>query len=151
MSVRVTVDPGRIARALRLRNGVVARRLAERTERTARIAEREAPGSMGRYVTWRVQDGPRGLQGVIECNHPAVRYVLEGTRPHLIRPRRAKALRFEVRGRVVYSAYARHPGTRANNVLVRGTQTGSLTGAAGHPPAIDAGAPAELCDLAPPN
>ncbi|WP_199570522.1 hypothetical protein [Streptomyces murinus] len=119
MSVEVTVDPGKIARTLRLRNGIVARRLSERTARTARIAEREAPGSMGRYISWKVQDGPRGLQGVIVCDHPAVRYVLDGTRPHIIRPRRAKALRFEVGGRVVFAAYARHPGTRPNNFLLR--------------------------------
>ncbi|MFF4755553.1 hypothetical protein ACWD5R_32000 [Streptomyces sp. NPDC002514] len=124
MSVEVTVDPGKIARTLRLRNGIVARRLSERTARTARIAEREAPGSMGRYISWKVQDGPRGLQGVIVCDHPAVRYVLDGTRPHIIRPRRAKVLRFEVGGRVVYSAYARHPGTRPNNFLARALREG---------------------------
>lgn len=124
MSVEVTIDPGRIARTLRLRNGVVSRRLAARTERTARIAEREAPGSMGRYISWKLQAEPGGLQGVIVCDHPAVRYVLDGTRPHIIRPRRAKALRFEVGGRVVYAAYARHPGTRANNFLARALREG---------------------------
>lgn len=125
MSVEVRIDPGKIARTLRLRNGVVARRLAERTARTARIAEREAPGSMGRYISWKVTDGPRGLQGVIVCDHPAVRYVLDGTRPHIIRPRKKNGvLRFEVRGRVVYSAYVRHPGTRANDFLGRALHEG---------------------------
>ncbi|MCX4550611.1 MULTISPECIES: hypothetical protein [unclassified Streptomyces] len=125
MSVEVRIDPGRIARTLRLRNGVVARRLAERTARTARIAEREAPGSMGRYISWKVQPGPRGLQGVIVCDHPAVRYVLDGTRPHIIRPRKkGGVLRFEARGRVVYSAYVRHPGTRANDFLGRALRAG---------------------------
>lgn len=125
MSVEVRIDPGRIARTLRLRNGVVARRLAERTQRTAAIAEREAPGSMGRYITWKVQSGTGGLQGVIVCDHPAVRYVLDGTRPHIIRPRKkGGVLRFEVGGRVVYSAYARHPGTRANNFLGRALREG---------------------------
>ncbi|MFJ6014456.1 hypothetical protein [Streptomyces sp. NPDC092952] len=125
MSVEVRVDPGKIARTLRLRNGIVARRLAERTARTARIAEREAPGSMGRYITWKVTDGPRGLQGVIVCDHPAARYVLDGTRPHIIRPRKKNGvLRFEVGGRVVFSAYARHPGTRPNNFLERALRQG---------------------------
>ena len=125
MSVEVQIDAGRIARALRLRNGVVARRLAARTKRTAEIAEREAPGTMGRYITWSVQDGPTGLQGVIVCDHPAVRYVLDGTRPHIIRPRKKNGvLRFEISGRVVYSAYARHPGTRPNNFLARALRDG---------------------------
>ncbi|WP_326768677.1 hypothetical protein OG978_32805 [Streptomyces sp. NBC_01591] len=125
MSVEVTIDPGKIARVLRLRNGVVARRLAERTARTARIAAREAPGSMGDYITWKVDNGPRGLQGVIVCDHPATRYVLDGTRPHIIRPRRAQALRFQVGGRVVFAAYARHPGTRPNNFLARALREGA--------------------------
>lgn len=124
MSVEVRIDPGRIARTLRLRNGVVARRLADRTQRTARIAEREAPGSMGRYISWKVEDGPRGLQGVIVCDHPATRFVLDGTRPHIIRPRRKKALRFEIRGREVFAAYVRHPGTRPNNFLARALREG---------------------------
>ncbi|MFD6936263.1 hypothetical protein ACFWAP_08940 [Streptomyces goshikiensis] len=124
MSAEVRIDPGRIARTLRLRNGIVARRLAERTQRTARIAERQAPGSMGRYISWKVENGPRGLQGVIVCDHPATRYVLDGTRPHIIRPRRAKALRFEIRGREIFAAYVRHPGTRPNDFLGRALREG---------------------------
>ncbi|MFI0827300.1 hypothetical protein ACH4Q7_22910 [Streptomyces roseolus] len=124
MTVEVRIDPGVIARTLRLRNGVVARRLAQRTERTARYAEQEAPGRMGDYISWKIEEGPRGLQGVIVCDHPATRFVLDGTRPHIIRPRRRKALRFEVRGREVFAAYVRHPGTRANDFLGRALQRG---------------------------
>ena len=39
-------------------------------------------------------------------------YVEYGTRPHVIYPRRARALRFEVRGKTVFARYVRHPGTR---------------------------------------
>lgn len=125
MSVEVRIDPGRIARTLRLRNGVVARRLAERTERTAQIATREAPGRMGNFVSWKVTEGPRGLQGVIICDHPATLFVLDGTRPHIIRPRRKKGvLRFEVDGRVVYTKIVHHPGTRPNNFLGRALRLG---------------------------
>lgn len=42
-----------------------------------------------------------------------------GTRPHIIRPRRAKALRFKVGGRTVYAKVVRHPGTRARPFLDR--------------------------------
>ncbi|MGW3736680.1 hypothetical protein [Streptomyces sp. NPDC005148] len=124
MSVEVRVDPGKITRLLRLRGGRAARKLAERTQKVARIAEREAPGSMGSYVSWKVKDGPKGLQGVIVCDHSAIHYVLNGTRAHVIRPRRAKALRFEVGGRVMYFAYIRHPGSRANPFLQRALRQG---------------------------
>ena len=41
-------------------------------------------------------------------------FVREGTRPHEIRARRAKALRFEVMGEVFFRAKVRHPGTTPN-------------------------------------
>ncbi|MFH8975880.1 hypothetical protein [Streptomyces sp. NPDC017890] len=61
----------------------------------------------------------RGLQGVIACDRPAVRFVLDGTPPHVIRPRRAKALRFPYRGRAVFAQVVHHPSTRANTFLAR--------------------------------
>lgn len=30
-----------------------------------------APGRMGKFITWKVVEGPKGLQGVIVCDHPA--------------------------------------------------------------------------------
>lgn len=42
------------------------------------------------------------------------RIVAEGSRPHTIRPRRAKVLRFKVGGTTVYAASVQHPGTRPN-------------------------------------
>ncbi|MET7981698.1 MULTISPECIES: hypothetical protein [unclassified Streptomyces] len=79
---------------------------------------------MGAYVSWRVDEGPKGLTGVVSCNHPAVFYVLEGTRPHIIRPRRAKALHFYVEGAEVFSKLVRHPGTKPNPFLQRALRLG---------------------------
>lgn len=45
------------------------------------------------------------------------RYVHDGTRPHAIVPRRARALRFEVGGRVVFAHRVWHPGYRGNPYL----------------------------------
>lgn len=45
--------------------------------------------------------------------------VHDGTRPHIIRPKNAKVLRFRVGGRVVYARQVRHPGTRARPFLDR--------------------------------
>lgn len=41
----------------------------------------------------------------------------EGTRPHIITPKRAEVLRFSSRGRIVYARSVRHPGTRPNKYL----------------------------------
>jgi hypothetical protein len=46
-------------------------------------------------------------------------YVLAGTPPHLIRPRRRKALRFLGRGGLVFARQVNHPGTRANPFLTK--------------------------------
>lgn len=45
--------------------------------------------------------------------------VNDGTRPHKIRPKNAKALRFVVGGRVVYARVVNHPGTKAQPFLDR--------------------------------
>lgn len=45
--------------------------------------------------------------------------VHDGTRPHIIRPKNAKALRFRVGGRTVFAKVVRHPGTRARPFLDR--------------------------------
>lgn len=46
-------------------------------------------------------------------------YVRSGTRPHVIRPVRAKALRFFVGGRPVFARRVNHPGTKPNPYHVR--------------------------------
>jgi hypothetical protein len=40
-----------------------------------------------------------------------------GTRPHIIRPDRAKVLRFVRGGKVIFAHSVRHPGTKANRYL----------------------------------
>lgn len=124
MTVEVRIDPGLLRRLLRRRGGAVERSLAKRTQRVAEIAQREAPGHMGDFVTWKITEGPKGLQGVVVCNHPAVLLVLKGTVPHLIRPRRKQFLRFEVDGRVVYTKLVRHPGTKPNDFMARALHEG---------------------------
>lgn len=80
------------------------------------IAKREAPvktGHLRRTITSRVERG--GDRGVIGTNAPHARSVHEGSRPHTIRPRRAKALK------TPYGIFkkVKHPGTRANPFLTR--------------------------------
>lgn len=42
----------------------------------------------------------------------------DGSRPHVIRPRRAGGvLRFNVGGRIVYARYVNHPGTKGTHFL----------------------------------
>lgn len=61
--------------------------------------------------------GPRTVHGSVHATADYALYVHEGTRPHLIRPKRAKALRFNIGGRTVFARLVRHPGTRARPFL----------------------------------
>lgn len=45
-------------------------------------------------------------------------FVHNGTAPHIIRARNAKALRFTIDGRTVFARYVNHPGTRARPFLL---------------------------------
>lgn len=56
--------------------------------------------------------------------------VHDGTRPHIIRPRNAQALRFNVGGRIVYAKVVHHPGTRARPFLDRALR--EVTGGLGY-------------------
>jgi hypothetical protein len=98
MSVTVTIDPTLIERALRRPGGIGARLLQRRADRVAQRARELAPGTMKNHITTRVEDTGRGLTAYVVSEHPATQYVIYGTRPHIIRPRRARALRFEVSG-----------------------------------------------------
>lgn len=44
-------------------------------------------------------------------------FVEFGTKPHMIYPRRARALRFEVGGEVVFAKRVSHPGTQAQEFV----------------------------------
>jgi hypothetical protein len=114
------LERSRVERILRLPGGMVHRNMERRVRRVEAQARRLAPGSMGRGNNIRValQRGPGGdFRGVVSVHHPAALHVIYGTRPHLIRPRRAQALRFTVGGRVVYAKLVRHPGSQGRNFL----------------------------------
>lgn len=126
MSVRVTIDPRALNRILRGRRA--RQRVAERTERVAEFARQGGArhGSMGSAIRTSVEPDRRGRpRGTVWVQHRAGRYVLEGTRPHRIRPRRAKALRFTARsGDLVFTKLVRHPGYRGDNFLLEALRRG---------------------------
>ena len=98
------------------------RRMASLQRRIANQARQDVPvrtGNLGRQVKEGAirTVGPRTVHGSVLDTADYALYVHEGTRPHLIRPRRAKALRFEIGGRTVFAKLVRHPGTRARPFL----------------------------------
>lgn len=98
------------------------RRMASLQRRIANQARVDVPvrtGNLGRTIgegQIRIT-GPRTVSGSVHANARYAAPVHEGSRPHIIRPRTAKALRFEVGGRTVFAKMVRHPGTRARPFL----------------------------------
>jgi hypothetical protein len=60
--------------------------------------------------------------GVIESLADTSVFLNEGTRPHELVPKNAKALRFETDGQVVFAARAQHPGTDADPFFDHGVE-----------------------------
>lgn len=94
--------------------------LLSRARRVQRNARRMAPGRMGRKVNAVVV----GKHVRIESSHPATMYVIKGTRPHIIRPRYRKVLKFKMSGRTVFAKVVHHPGTKANDFLTKALRMG---------------------------
>lgn len=79
--------------------------------RTGRLRASIHPDAVQRVGPWRIESG-------VSADAPYAAPVHEGARPHVIRPRIARALRFEVEGgRVVFAARVNHPGQRAQPFL----------------------------------
>lgn len=58
-----------------------------------------------------------------------MRYVMphhDGARPHVIRPRRKRVLKFQSGGKTVFARKVNHPGNRGTHFLLRGAQAAGL-------------------------
>lgn len=107
-----------VDRMLNSPTGMVGRDCQQRADRTAARARQFAPGSMSQRIAPPVvQRAAGGPSADITVRHEAVGYVINGTRPHQIRPRTRQALRFTVGGRIVFARLVNHPGTQANDFL----------------------------------
>lgn len=62
-------------------------------------------------------NGPFRASVTVSADANYASFMELGTRPHVIRPRNAKALRFTQGSRVVFATRVNHPGTRARPFL----------------------------------
>ena len=69
-------------------------------------------GRLRKSVSVNITGGGAFMQVTVGSDVEYARWVEEGTRPHVIVPRRARALRFLVGGRVVFARRVMHPGTQ---------------------------------------
>lgn len=123
---RVTIHPGAYQQLLADDSSGVLREMMRRGQNVLAEMYRQVPTDTGLLAaTLRLQARtPGGGYGVVvAAGQDGVTdylgYILDGTPPHVIRPRRKKALRFVAGGRVVFSKRVNHPGTAANNFILR--------------------------------
>ena len=84
--------------------------------RTGYLKSRIRPDPVRRVGPWSIETGVSVLA-------PYAAPVHQGARPHVIRPKNARALRFEVEGgRVVFAARVNHPGNRPNKFLANAVE-----------------------------
>jgi hypothetical protein len=126
VTIRISVDDLKTRAYLTSEAGPVVR-FVRRTARDVRTrAVLYCPvdtGTLRNSIREHVDISQRRIVAYVGSDVEYARYVHDGTRPHLIRPRRpGGVLRFTVGTEVVFTTLVRHPGTRAQPFLRRAVQ-----------------------------
>ena len=72
-------------------------------------------GALYRSIGYKVASNGYSSKIVINASHGI--FIENGTKAHIIKPKRCKALKFTSGGKVIYAKKVRHPGTKANPFL----------------------------------
>lgn len=93
-------------------------RLGRRIVANARQKAPVKTGNLRRSIGSRVRVTNKRVTLDIFARAKYAAYVHDGTKPHIIRPRKpGGVLAFPMGGRTVFATYSRHPGTRAREFL----------------------------------
>ncbi|WP_280420641.1 HK97 gp10 family phage protein [Nocardia carnea] len=79
-------------------------------------------GELERSLGYRTTRQGSRVRLTVFATAPHAKWVHDGTRPHVILPRRAKALKFQAGGRTVFAARVNHPGTRGTRFLAKAVE-----------------------------
>lgn len=113
-------DPAGWEDMVRGPKGLVARDLLRRGRRLTMYARHQVgfdSGQTYRRMGYALMPYRNSLQMRVGSDSKVALIHHEGTRPHVIRPRRARVLRFARYGRINYRMRVFHPGTKPNRYL----------------------------------
>lgn len=82
------------------------------------LAREEAPKKTGKFAN-SLQLKTLTANFTVMVPQPIGGWIMSGTQPHMIYAKNAKALRFEMGGRVIFAKYVSHPGTKPNAFMDR--------------------------------
>lgn len=103
-----------LLRQLDRRVDAVGRRFADNLERELHTKSPKVTGELDQSQTVTYKRTPNLVTWTAEATAKYAKFVARGTRPHVIRPRVKKALRFTKGGAIIFATKVNHPGTRAN-------------------------------------
>jgi HK97 gp10 family phage protein len=96
-----------------------AKRVAEQVQARAKVLAPVDTGRLRASIKIQRKLTFRGPTYTVYTNVKYAPYVEQGTRPHVIRPKTKKALKFKMGGRTVFATVVNHPGTRPQPFLGR--------------------------------
>lgn len=129
MAGRYRADQGALNQLLYGRTGPVQLHVANKGREVEGYARRLVGVKSGETragIYSRVVLSNPGYNVEVGARSKAMPYHHDGTKPHIIRPRRKRALKFQAGGRTVFAKKVNHPGTRANPFLIRAGQAAGL-------------------------
>lgn len=105
---------------LRSPGGAVGRYMKRKGSKLAQLARGQVgvqTGTLRASIHMRHKRNPRFQYVEIAATGPYAYMHHEGTRPHIITPKRGTVLKFVTKGMIVRTAVVRHPGTKPNRYL----------------------------------
>lgn len=115
-------DPAAWDNFTRSPTGEVGRDLIKRGEKLKQLARgsiKSKSGRLARSLTMNYYRGTLNPYVEVGSDLEYSYFVHEGTKPHQIRPKTHRKLRFNVGGKIVYVDKVDHPGTRPTKFLSR--------------------------------
>jgi hypothetical protein len=120
MAVRVVFYEKVVDNLLHNPRGMVGKYLSRQGRKVLAAARGQAgfkTGALRSSLHMRHFRDPRGQYIKIGSSVPYALMHHEGTKPHLITPKKRKQLRFYSKGFMVFAQMVRHPGTKPNRYL----------------------------------
>jgi hypothetical protein len=120
MALEIEWDRPQLDRLLNAPRGEVGAYLFLKGQKIREKARQQVGIDTGRLKgSIHVRQGRRGPGQYVEVGSPYSHALMhhEGTKPHVIMPKRASVLRFAAGGRIVYTRKVNHPGTKPNRYL----------------------------------
>lgn len=97
--------------------GTYCFKLGRQLTQLARFSVGKKTGSLARSIHYNVKKTSYGFLVLVGSDNKIAMIHHEGTKPHLIKPKSAKTLRFNNGGKIVYVKVVHFPGTHPNRYL----------------------------------